>query len=238
MATHVRHPILIGATARAPGAWTFGLLYFLESLARASLVTVLPLTAYALFASKEAVSLVYTGVSLAALGFTFAIPALVRRLSRRWAYTLGCALLGDVRGPAGARRAGAAGRGDALPDRRAGAAQRHAQPLHHGPHRPPRADPLRAAAAGARDARLGRRALRRGAADGGLRALGAGGAQPRGDRRRSPRSSGRCGSPRAGRSAPARRRRPATRSPRCAASPRSRACGSPGRSPSPAPASG
>jgi MFS family permease len=94
MAVHVRHPILLAAAPRQPGAWTFSLLFFLESVARAALVTVLPLTAYALFGSKETVSLVYTAVSLLALGFTFAIPMLVRRLSRRWAYTLGCALLG------------------------------------------------------------------------------------------------------------------------------------------------
>jgi MFS family permease len=94
MAVHVRHPILLAAAPRQPGAWTFSLLFFLESVARASLVTVLPLSAYALFGSKETVSLAYTAVSLVALGFTFAIPMLVRRLSRRWAYTLGCALLG------------------------------------------------------------------------------------------------------------------------------------------------
>jgi len=92
MAVHVRHPFLISAAQ--PGAWTFSGLFFLESVARASLVTVLPLTAYGLFGSKEAVSLVYTAVSLVALGFTFPIPMLVRRLSRRWAYTLGCGLLG------------------------------------------------------------------------------------------------------------------------------------------------
>lgn len=91
MATHVRHPLLI---AEAPGALTFATLYALESLARATLVTVLPLTAYALLHSKEAVSLLYTTISLATLAFTFAIPGLVRRLSRRWAYTLGCVLLG------------------------------------------------------------------------------------------------------------------------------------------------
>jgi MFS family permease len=93
MATHVRHPIPIAAAPAPPGAGTFSLLFFLESVARAALVTVLPLTAYALLGSKEAVSLAYTLVSLAALGFTFAIPALVRRLSRRWAYTFGCGLL-------------------------------------------------------------------------------------------------------------------------------------------------
>ena len=92
MALHVRHPSLI--LSAQPNAWTFSILFFLELVARASLVTVLPLTAYALFGGKEAVSLAYTLVSLAALGFTFAIPMLVRRLSRRWAYTLGAALLG------------------------------------------------------------------------------------------------------------------------------------------------
>ncbi|HRO10793.1 MFS transporter [Amaricoccus sp.] len=92
MALHVRHPSLI--LSAQPNAWTFSILFFLESVARASLVTVLPLTAYALFGGKEAVSLAYTLVSLVALGFTFAIPALVRRLSRRWAYTLGATLLG------------------------------------------------------------------------------------------------------------------------------------------------
>ena len=92
MALHVRHPSLI--LSAQPNAWTFSILFFLESVARASLVTVLPLTAYALFGGKEAVSLAYTLVSLAALGFTFSIPMLVRRLSRRWAYTLGAALLG------------------------------------------------------------------------------------------------------------------------------------------------
>lgn len=93
MAIHVRHPILISTAPAEPGVWTFSLLFFIESVARASLVTVLPLTAYGLFGGKEGLSLAYTSVSLAALGFTFAIPAVVRRLSRRWAYTLGAGLL-------------------------------------------------------------------------------------------------------------------------------------------------
>lgn len=94
MAVHVRHPATLAPGPPRAGAWTFSVLFFLESVARASLVTVLPLTAFALFGSKEAVSLAYTLVSVAALGFTFAIPVLVRRLSRRWAYTLGVGLLG------------------------------------------------------------------------------------------------------------------------------------------------
>ena len=92
MALHVRHPLLIGA--ESPGAWTFSGLYLLESLARASLVTVLPLTAYGAFGDGARVSLVYAAVSSVALTLSFAIPTLVRRLSRRWTYTLGAALLG------------------------------------------------------------------------------------------------------------------------------------------------
>lgn len=97
LAVHVRHPPALGHALgpgrQRAGAWTFTLLYFLESVARASLVTVLPLTAFALLGSKEAVSLAYTLVSVVALGFTFAIPGLVRRLGRRWAYTLGAGLI-------------------------------------------------------------------------------------------------------------------------------------------------
>lgn len=92
MALNVRHPPLLGAAQ--PGAWTFSGLFFLESVARAALLTVLPLTVYAAFRDKEAVSLVYTCASLAALSISFAIPTLVRRLSRRWTYSLGAALIG------------------------------------------------------------------------------------------------------------------------------------------------
>lgn len=91
MATHVRHPILISVSQ--PGAWSFGLLFFFESIARATLVTVLPLTAFALLGDKGTVSLAFTAVALAALGLSFAIPVAVRLLGRRWTYTLGCALL-------------------------------------------------------------------------------------------------------------------------------------------------
>ena len=47
----------------------------------------LPLTAYGLLGSKEAVGLLYTAVSRTTLGFSFATPAIVGRLSRRRART-------------------------------------------------------------------------------------------------------------------------------------------------------
>jgi MFS family permease len=92
MAFHVRHPFLI-APGR-PDAWTFSGLFLLESVARSALLTVLPLAVYAAFRDKETVSLVYTCVSLVALGVSFAIPTLVGRLTRRWTYTLGAGLVG------------------------------------------------------------------------------------------------------------------------------------------------
>lgn len=91
MAGHTRHPVLIGARQR--GAWTFSYLYTVESVARATLSTVLPLVAYEVFGSKETLSLVYTCVALVAFLLSFAIPLLVGTLSRRWTYTLGAALL-------------------------------------------------------------------------------------------------------------------------------------------------
>jgi len=92
MALKDRNPFRSGAAK--PGALTFSALFFVESVARATLVTVLPLTAFTVFGDKETVSLVYTVVALLALCISFAIPALVRALSRRWTYTLGAVLIG------------------------------------------------------------------------------------------------------------------------------------------------
>ncbi|GIL02364.1 MAG: MFS transporter [Alphaproteobacteria bacterium] len=88
MAFHVRHPVWI-STAPGQAAWAFALLFFVESIARASVATVLPLHAYALFGDKETVSWVYTCVALAALATSFTIPYMIRALSRRWSYTVG-----------------------------------------------------------------------------------------------------------------------------------------------------
>lgn len=89
MAFHVRHPVWISTT---PGqaAWAFATLFFVESIARASVATVFPLHAYDLFGSKESVSLAYTSVALGALALSFTIPFMIRVLSRRWSYTIGC----------------------------------------------------------------------------------------------------------------------------------------------------
>lgn len=88
LAFHVRHPVLLSVEpGHAP--WAFATLFFIESMARASLVTVMPLHAYELFGTKENVSLAYTSVACVALAASFLIPLMIRTFSRRWSYTVG-----------------------------------------------------------------------------------------------------------------------------------------------------
>ena len=92
MALNVRHPDWLPA-APAPGIGTFATLFLIETMARASTATVVPLQAYELLADEQSVSFLYTFVGIAALAASFTIPLLVRRLSRRWTYTIGAAAL-------------------------------------------------------------------------------------------------------------------------------------------------
>jgi MFS family permease len=88
MSTQVRHPIWLPAV-RAPGASTFALLYAVESFARASVASVIPIQAYELLHDKQAVSLLYTFVALTGLSVTLFMPMLIVRFARRWVYTAG-----------------------------------------------------------------------------------------------------------------------------------------------------
>ncbi|MDP3896043.1 MAG: MFS transporter [Mesorhizobium sp.] len=97
MATQVRHPIWL-PVASQPGAKTFALLYALESFARASVASVIPIQAYELLQSKQSVSLLYTLIALTGLSVTLFMPLLIRRFARRWVYTAGvcCLALGSA----------------------------------------------------------------------------------------------------------------------------------------------
>jgi predicted MFS family arabinose efflux permease len=88
MAIHVRHPIWLEGVAR-PGIGAFALLFAIESFARAILVTVIPLQAFAALQSSRAVSLMFTCVGIAGLVGSLFIPFLIRLVPRRWVYTLG-----------------------------------------------------------------------------------------------------------------------------------------------------
>lgn len=89
---HVRHPVWLIAVTR-PGSAAFALLFALESIARATLATTIPLQAYALLESGRAVSVAFMAVGAAGLAGSFAIPILIRRMERRWVYSLGALCL-------------------------------------------------------------------------------------------------------------------------------------------------
>lgn len=88
MTTQVRHPIWFFAVGPA-GARTFATLYGLESFARASISSVIPIQAYEILRSEQGVSILYTIVALLGLSVTLFMPMLIERFSRRWVYTAG-----------------------------------------------------------------------------------------------------------------------------------------------------
>jgi MFS family permease len=89
---HVRYPIWLRRAER-PGARVFAFMFALESITRASLATVIPLQAYALLQDARDVSLAFTAVGVTGLAASFSIPLLIRRIRRRWVYTIGALLL-------------------------------------------------------------------------------------------------------------------------------------------------
>lgn len=92
MVTQVRHPIWLRAV-RPADAGTFASLYALESFARASISSVIPIQAYDILRNEQEVSILYTIVALLGLSVTLFMPMLIARFSRRWVYTAGVCLL-------------------------------------------------------------------------------------------------------------------------------------------------
>ena len=76
-----------------PGAVVFAMLFMLDSMARASLSTVIPLQAYHVLGSARNVSLLFTSVGWAGVAATLFIPTLVRRFRPRWVYTMAVAMM-------------------------------------------------------------------------------------------------------------------------------------------------
>ncbi|MFQ5784999.1 MAG: MFS transporter [Alphaproteobacteria bacterium] len=85
---HIHQAIWLGAVGR-PGSAAFIGLFTLDTLARATLITVLPLQAFHLLGDAQRVSALYFAASAAGLCGSLAIPWLVRRIQRRWTLTLG-----------------------------------------------------------------------------------------------------------------------------------------------------
>ncbi len=78
---------------RKAGALTFSAIFALESLARSLNSTVVSLQAYDILGASQKVSELSTAVSLSVLMATLLLPYALGRLRRRWAYSLGIALL-------------------------------------------------------------------------------------------------------------------------------------------------
>ena len=76
-----------------PGPVVFASLFALDSMARATLSTVIPLQAYAVLGSERNVSLLFFGVGWVGIIATLFIPVLVRRFRPRWVYTMAVVLL-------------------------------------------------------------------------------------------------------------------------------------------------
>jgi MFS family permease len=92
MATQVQHPIWLAAVPLR-GARTFAALYAVESFARASISSVIPIQAYDLLHNGQEVSLLYTLVAVLGLSVTLSMPVLIERFARRWVYTAGASSL-------------------------------------------------------------------------------------------------------------------------------------------------
>ncbi|MFQ5984402.1 MAG: MFS transporter [Alphaproteobacteria bacterium] len=88
----IRRPVWLQA-ASTPGATVFAILFTLESISRASLATLIPLQALSILGNARDVSVLFFAIGVAALMASFAIPLLIRRLKRRWVYSLGVAFL-------------------------------------------------------------------------------------------------------------------------------------------------
>jgi MFS family permease len=89
--SEVRPPWIRAVTK--PGAMVFALLFALESLARATLWTIVPLQAFELLGNARDVTLLNLAVSLSSLAGGLTIPLLIRRFRRRWIYTCGVCLV-------------------------------------------------------------------------------------------------------------------------------------------------
>lgn len=88
----VRRPLWL-QRFQAPGARTLAVLYAFESFARATVVSLIPIEALRLLGNAQNVSVLWFLISLAGLGATLTVPWLVRKLARRWVYTIGALML-------------------------------------------------------------------------------------------------------------------------------------------------
>ncbi|MDQ7249251.1 MFS transporter [Dongia sedimenti] len=86
------NPLFWLRPTRKPGAGAFAALFALDSMARATVVTVLYLQAKDLGLPDRDITLLTNVASLSSLAFSFLTPLLMQRFRRRWVYTGGIML--------------------------------------------------------------------------------------------------------------------------------------------------
>jgi MFS family permease len=86
------NPLFWLRPTRKPGAGAFAALFALDSMARATVVTVLYLQAKDLGLPDRHITLLTNVASLSSLIFSFLAPLLMQRFRRRWVYTAGILL--------------------------------------------------------------------------------------------------------------------------------------------------
>jgi ACDE family multidrug resistance protein len=84
----VRRPIWIHRV-RTQGAEAFAVLFALESLARALIVSIIPVEALHLLGNAQRVSTLFFLVAIGGILATLTVPWMVRKTARCWIYTLG-----------------------------------------------------------------------------------------------------------------------------------------------------
>lgn len=76
-----------------PGALSFALMFAIDSLARSTLTTVIPLIVLKTLGNARDSSVMFFATVLAGLVLSWFIPALVRKIRPRWVYSLGAGLM-------------------------------------------------------------------------------------------------------------------------------------------------
>ncbi len=76
-----------------PGARSFALMFAIDSLARSTLTTVIPLVALDTLGNARDSSILFFATTFVGVVLSWFIPVLVRRIRPRWVYTLGAGLM-------------------------------------------------------------------------------------------------------------------------------------------------
>jgi MFS family permease len=91
MLRQIHSPILLANVADA-SASAFVVLFTCDAMARALLISLLPLQLYDQLGDAQLVSMVYFSVALLGLSATLTVPVILHRISRRWILTTGAVL--------------------------------------------------------------------------------------------------------------------------------------------------